>query len=704
MYSPNNTSYLLKKTNDLLKIPNKEKLKEIEARYITDQLRNTIRFHEYRYYVMNDPLISDFEYDTLYKFLQNLENVFPVLITPDSPTQRVGSSLTKDFPKVSHLTPMLSLDNSYNAGDLIDFDRRVRELSGKESIEYFVEPKFDGAGISLVYNNDILERGATRGDGSVGEDITPNIKRIRTVPLFARFSDHGISTIELRGEALISRDKFKELNEKRLLQGESILANPRNAVSGAMRLQEQSESADRGIEIFIYEISLATSADGKDKLFDFHHHRLDTVKILHELGFKTSLGNCGSFGNIQEVIIYCNEWEQKRNNFPYEIDGMVIKINDTSLQNLLGRTAHHPRWAIAYKFKAKQATSILRNVEFQVGRTGIITPVAKLDPVELAGVSVSSVSLFNEDFIRSKDIKLGDMVLVERAGDVIPYIVKPVTENRDGNETEIQYPEKCPSCTGVLVRSGEEAAIRCINIDCPAQVVERISHFVSKDAMNIDGMGYAIVLKFYQLGILKHLTDIYKLDIEKIRKIDGWGDKSAENLKSSIDESRNRGLEKLIFALGIRHVGQNTAKTLTQSVNDIFDLASLSTEDLVLLKDVGEKVAASVYDFFHNELNMNLLHELKELGVNTVNIKNERDIPLNGQNFVITGSLKSYSRNEAKVMLEKMGANVMESVSNKIHYLIVGSEPGSKLDKAIKIGSVKILDEENFLALINSLK
>ena len=701
MYSPDNTRLLLKKTHDLLKIPKKEQLKEIEATYIADQLRNTIRFHEFRYYVMSDPLISDFEYDSLFKFLQQLEKSFPSLATTDSPTQRVGSSLSKEFSKVNHLTPMLSLDNSYNADDLIDFDRRVRELSGMENIAYFVEPKFDGAGVSLVYNNDSLSRGATRGDGTIGEDITANIKRIKTVPLFARFSDHGIATLELRGEALISREKFKELNEKRMLQGESILANPRNAVSGAMRLQEQSESAERGIEIFIYEISLATSADGQDRLLDFNHHRMDTVKLLHEMGFKTSLDNCGSFTNIQDVIDYCNEWENKRNSFPFEIDGLVIKINETKLQNVLGRTAHHPRWAIAYKFKAKQATSILRNVEFQVGRTGTITPVAKIDPVEIAGVIVSSVSLFNDDFIRSKDIMLGDLLLVERAGDVIPYIVKSIAENRDGNETEINYPETCPSCAGMLVRSVEESAIRCINIDCPAQVVERISHFVSKDAMNIDGMGYAIVQKFYQLGIMNHLPDIYKLDIEQVRKLDGWGNKSAENLKNSIEESKSRGLEKLIFALGIRYVGQNTAKTLAQSVDEIMDIASFTTDELLVLKDVGDKVAGSLFEFFHSDKNLQLIQELKDLGLNTHNIRTEKNLPLMGRNFVITGSLTSYSRSEAKALLEKLGANVVESVSNKIHFLVVGAEPGSKFTKATKIGTIKILNEEEFLKQIN---
>jgi DNA ligase (NAD+) len=704
MYSAENTSYLLKKTRELLNIPGKEQLKEAEASYIADLLRNIIRLHEYRYYVMNDPLIADVEYDSLFKFLQLIESTFPQIVSPDSPTQRVGSSLTKDFPKVSHLTPMLSLDNSYNADDLIDFDRRVREISGLDNIRYFVEPKFDGAGISLIYQNDRLIRGTTRGDGNIGEDITQNIRQIKTVPLFVRFSDYNVSTIELRGEALISRDKFRDLNEKRLQLGESILANPRNAVSGAMRLQEQSESADRGIEIFIYEVSLAASAEGTDKLYDFHHHRIDTVNVLHTLGFKTSLGNCNSFSNIQDVIAYCNEWEQKRNSFPYEIDGMVIKINETRLQEVLGRTAHHPRWAIAYKFKAKQATSILRNVEFQVGRTGIITPVAKLDPVELAGVIVSSVSLFNEDFIRNKDIRLGDLLLVERAGDVIPYIVKPITENREGNETEILFPEACPSCSELLVRSGDEAAIRCINLDCPAQVVERISHFVSKDAMDIDGMGYAIVLKFYQLGFLKHLTDIYSLDFEEISKMEGWGKKSAENLKASIEESKSRGLDKLIFALGIRHVGQNTAKTLAQSVNNIFDLQAVNKEELLLLKDIGDKVADSIYEFFHNESHIKLIQDLRNFGVNTDQIKSDSDLPLSGKNFVITGSLSSYSRNEARGLLEKLGANVMESVSSKIHYLIVGVEPGSKLDKANKIGTIKILNEENFLDLINSLK
>jgi DNA ligase (NAD+) len=702
MYSTENTSYLLKKTRELLQILKKDQLKQAEATYIIEQLRTTIRFHEYRYYVMNDPLISDFENDTLYKLLVQIENHYPALTTPDSPTQRVGSSLTKEFPKVNHITPMLSLDNSYNADDLIDFDRRLRELSDSDAITYFVEPKFDGAGVSLVYTNDRITRGATRGDGSTGEDITPNIRRIRTVPLYAPFSEYGLSMVELRGEALISRNKFRELNEKRVLQGESVLANPRNAVSGAIRLQEQGESADRGIEIFIYEVSYAVAENGTDKLSEYNHHRMETVQSLNHLGFKTSSGNCAIFSSIHDVIDYCNQWEQKRNSFPYEIDGLVIKVNDTGLQDVIGRTSHHPRWAIAYKFKAKQATSILRNVDFQVGRTGIITPVAKIDPVDIGGVSVSSISLFNEDFIRNKDIRLGDMVLVERAGDVIPYIVKPVSENRDGSQLPISYPENCPSCNEKLIRSADEAAIRCINIDCPAQVIERISHFVSKDAMNIDGMGYAIVQKFCQSGMITHLTDIYKLNYGQISQMEGWGIKSAENLRKSVEDSKKRALDKLIFGLGIKYVGQNTAKTLSLSVNDIFELATFSIDQLLVMKDVGEKVASSVHEFFNKEMNIKLLHELMDIGVNTINLRDVKVLPLAGLNFVITGSLNSFSRGEAKAMLEKLGANVLESVSSKIHYLVVGAEPGSKLDKANKLGTVKILDEEEFLKLVKT--
>jgi DNA ligase (NAD+) len=702
MYNAENEKLLIRKTGELLSLLKREKFSHPEAEYLCIQLKQVLGFHEYKYYILSNPVISDFEYDQLYKLLERLESQFPDLLTTDSPTQRISSSLTKDFPKVQHLVPMLSLDNSYDASDLGDFDRRIRELTGLSSVEYFVEPKYDGAGISLVYTNDLLLRGATRGDGNTGEDITANTRAIKTIPLRVKFSEFGIQTIELRGEALISRKKFGEINHKRLETGESIFANPRNAVSGALRLQEQSEASSRGIEIVIYEISYAINTEGNNILNRIHKNRGETVNLLHELGFKTSIKDSAVFHSVEDIVSQVDKWEQKRITFPYEIDGLVIKVNETALQELLGQTSHHPRWAIAYKFKARQATTRLISVDFQVGRTGIITPVAKLEPVELGGVTVSSVQLFNEDFIRSKDIRKGDMVLVERAGDVIPYIVKPIIEGRDGTEEKIYFPAKCPSCDSLTAKAGEEAAFRCINLDCPAQLVERIIHFVSKDAMNIDGMGDAIVRKFNEMGLLNKVTDLYELDFEKITQFEGFGKKSVENLISSIEDSKNRTLDRLIYAIGIRFVGQNTAKTLAKEVQGIFDLEKMTAEQLMMMKDIGVKVAGSIVEFFQNNGNIELIKKLEGFGIKISRDKVEiaSEGPLTGNNFVITGTLSGFSRNEAKELLEKAGAEVTDSVSSRTNYLVVGDSPGSKLDKARKLGTVKILNEEGFRMLL----
>jgi DNA ligase (NAD+) len=706
MYSEEKNRYFIKKTLELLALADKGTPKMQEAEYLADQLKNCIRYHEYRYYIKSDPVISDFEYDKLYSFLQNIETYFPDLLTVDSPTQRVSSSLTKDFPKVNHLTQMLSLDNSYDLGDLKDFDRRVKELSGQENITYFVEPKYDGAGISLVFIQDQLIRGVSRGDGSIGEDITNNVRAIKTVPLFARFSDLGIATIEIRGEALISREKFRLINEKRAETGESIFANPRNAVSGALRLQEQTEASSRGIEIVVYEISYAADANGRDITGRIHTDRMLTVRMLNDLGFKTSHMDCRIYDDVDGLHLYCLEWEEKRNSYPYEIDGLVIKVNNTNLQDKIGHTSHHPRWAIAYKFRARQASTHINAIEFQVGRTGIITPVAKLNPVDVGGVTVSSVQLFNEDFISSKDLRLGDMVLVERAGDVIPYIVKSIAENRDGSEKSIKFPENCPSCSSVLVKSNDEASWRCINSDCSAQLTEKIIHFVSKDAMNIDGLGEAIISRFCELGWLNRVTDIYELDFEKIKNLEGFGQKSADNLQKAIDGSRKRSLDRLIFALGIRYVGENTAKTLASAIDHILDLKQMDIIQLQELKDVGIKVAGAVKDFFNNERNFELIQKLEALGLQ---VKHQRvtksgEDPLKGYTFVITGTLASFTRDEAKAMLEQLGANVTDSVSSKTNYLVVGENAGSKLDKARKIGTVGILNENDFLEFIRNQK
>ena len=493
---------LQNRTNALLKAIKRDKIimQDIE------ELREVLKFHEYRYYVLSDPLISDFEYDSLYKKLEALEEENPDLITTDSPTQRVAKGLTKEFPTAQHLVPMLSLNNSYNNEDLIDFDRKAKELTGQKEIEYCVEPKFDGASISLFYENDQLVRGLTRGDGVHGDDITPNIRQIRSIPLSARFSDHGLQTVEIRGEVLINKENFKKFNEGLTEQGIAPLANPRNAAAGTLRIKDPLEAKRRKLEAFVYHVSYYTTKDGRRQMTDDSKSRSSanyhlsshsqTLDLLWDLGFRSPAKEKKVFSDINAVIQYCNEYEAKRDDLPYEIDGMVIKVNSFELQDKMGMTSHHPRWAIACKFKARQATSKLLRVEYQVGRTGNIGPVAKIEPVHIGGVTVSSVSLFNEDLIKEKDIRIGDTVLVERAGDVIPYIVKPLIELRNGNETPIQFPKNCPSCNDELYRLEEEAAWRCTNINCAAQVLEKLIHFASKDAMDIRGLGVANIEKY----------------------------------------------------------------------------------------------------------------------------------------------------------------------------------------------------------------
>ncbi|NPA52667.1 MAG: DNA ligase (NAD(+)) LigA [Aquificae bacterium] len=701
MYTKEQEQELIEKSKKLLKIsPDQIKDKET-AKKIIEELREVIKYHDWRYYVLSDPVISDYEYDQLFKLLKELESRFPDLVTPDSPTQRVASELTKEFPQVKHLAPMLSLENSYNEEDLREFDRRVRELTGLEIVEYSVEPKFDGAGIALVYENDVLVRGATRGDGTVGEDITPNIKTIKTIPLSAKFSKYGIKTVEIRGEVLMRKDVFKKINEERLEEGLPPFANPRNAAAGSLRLQNPKEVAKRKLEAFVYQITYAVDFQNQNLLGTKIKTHYEAIKMLHNLGFRTPLKEMKICKGIEEVIEYCREWEKKRDDYPYEIDGMVIKVNDLSLHEKLGFTSHHPRWAIAFKFKARQATTRIIDVVFQVGRTGAVTPVAKLEPVEIGGVIVSSVSLINEEFIKEKDIRIGDLVLVERAGDVIPYIVKVIKEARTGKEKPIVFPKNCPSCGSPLVKPPGEAVWRCININCPAQVVERIAYFASKDAMDIRGLGKSIVKRFYELGFLRRIPDIYRLPYDKIKQLEGWGEKSVENLRKSIEESKNRPIHRLITGLSIRYVGKVTAKKLAEYINCVEELKDWTVEELEKIPDIGYVVAKSIYDFFHNEENVKTIYELKELGVKTCKDKEEQkksDI-LKGKSFVFTGTLECCSREQAQEIVEELGGRVSSSVSRKTDFLVVGENPGSKLEKAKKLG-VKVINEEQFLKMI----
>ncbi|MEI7757881.1 MAG: NAD-dependent DNA ligase LigA [Bacteroidota bacterium] len=664
------------------------------------QLKELLRFHEYRYYVLNDPLIADFEYDQLYKQLQHFESKHPDQITADSPTQRIGNSLNQSFQTVAHLVPMLSLDNSYNADDLNDFDRKARELSGSEMISYCIEPKFDGASISLIYENDQLVRAITRGDGVEGEEITNNVKQIRSIPLTARFSQYGISQIEIRGEIIMSKSSFNKYNELLVSQGSSPLANPRNAASGSLRMKDPKEVAQRNLDAFLYHISYFQTIDGRT-VEELSSHA-GSLQLLWDLGFRSPQKEKRVVQGIQPVIDYCLEFEIKRDQLPYEIDGMVVKVNSLAMQEKLGMTSHHPRWAIAYKFKARQATTRLRAIEFQVGRTGAVTPVAKLDPVYLGGVTVSSISVHNEEYIKEKDLKIGDHVLIERAGDVIPQIVKSLPDLRTGNENSILFPKNCPVCNSELFKEESEAVWRCINIECEAQVVEKMIHFVSKDAMDIKSFGEANVRKFYELGYLKDIPGIYQLPYELIGSMEGFGKKSLENLQSAIEASKLQPLHRLIYALGIRFVGETTAKTLANAVENIYDFISKDEATLLELEDVGIKVAKSIHSFFQNVQNIEMLHHLENLGLQFKNVKKEATgvDSLGGQTFLFTGTLNKLKRSDAEEMVEKNGGKIMSGVSSKLNYLIVGEDAGSKLEKAKKINTIHIISEDEFLQLI----
>jgi len=672
------------------------------------ELREVINYADWKYYVQDEPVLADAEYDALFKKLKDIEHKQPELVTADSPTQRIAKGLSEKFPTVSHLAPMLSLDNTYNAEDLRDWDKRCRQLAGSEKIEYCAEPKYDGAGISLVYENDSLTRGATRGDGVMGEDVTINIKQIKAIPLSAAFAKLGVTQLEVRGEIVIHKKVFDAFNKQREAEGLSPLANPRNAASGTLRMLDPAEVRKRGLNAILYHISFykRDTHHSTQKLPKELQTHYDAIQWLYTLGFPTPARQMKVFDNIDDVIKHCHEFEAKRDELPYEVDGLVIKVNSFEQQEEMGSTTHHPRWAVAYKFKARQATSKLRRVEFQVGRTGTITPVAKIDPVHISGVTVTSISLFNEEVIREKDVRIGDTVLVERAGDVIPYIVKPLTELRTGHEHEIKFPTHCPVCKEKLEKLPDEAAWRCININCPVQVVERIIHFASKDAMDIRYLGGANIHKFYELGLLKDIPGIYHIDWDKVRQLEGLGDKSVSNLQQAVEKSKQQPLNRLIYGLGIRYVGETTAKTLAHAVHHITELYDWDVEKLCTLEDVGPKVATSVADFFSRKENRHTIDLLEKEGVNLANTSpgKKNTGALSGKTFLFTGTLSHFKRSDAEATVEEHGGTLLSGVSNKLNYLVVGEDAGSKLEKAKKIKTVTILTEGEFTELINKVK
>ena len=704
MFTPENLRILQALTSQLLADLTNNRLSYSEQEMM--DLQQVLRFHEYRYYVLNEPIISDGEYDRLFKALEACEQKNPTKITPDSPTQRVGSSLNGQFETVAHLVPMLSLDNSYNEADLIDFDRKAKGLVGLDNIDYSIEPKFDGASISLIYENDQLVRATTRGDGVAGDDITQNIKQIKSIPLSANFAMYGLQTVEIRGEVIMNKKAFDGFNATLAASNLPPLANPRNAAAGALRMKDPREVAQRNLDAFLYHISYYTKLDNAAALhpaLTTHNGMLD---MLWDLGFRSPKKEKKAVTSIDAVVDYCLSFEAGRDNLPYEIDGMVIKVDNIALQEKMGMTSHHPRWAIAFKFKARQASTKLIGIEFQVGRTGAVTPVAKLQPVSVGGVTVSSISVHNEEYIKEKDLKIGDTVLIERAGDVIPQIVKSLAELRDGSEQSIVFPTHCPACNAPLNKEETEAVWRCNSNTCEAQVVEKIIHFVSKDALDIKSFGEANVRKFYELGLITDVPSIYSLDFEKIGTLEGFGKKSIDNLQAALEASKKQPLCRLIYGLGIRFIGETTAKTLANAVDHLLDFTTKTEEDLLALEDVGVKVAKSIVDFFGDAQNIQLLKKLEALGLDLKNQKKAAPVgsTLSGQTFLFTGTLPTLKRSAAEQMAADLGGVIASGVSSKLNYLVVGEDAGSKLEKAKKINTIHIISEAEFIQLIESSK
>ena len=656
-----------------------------------EKLRKEISYHDYRYYVLNDPVISDYEYDMLVKRLKELEEKYPELVTPDSPTRRIGDAITGEFPTVEHRIPMLSLDNTYSQDEVRDFDKRVKKiLNTDEDIEYAIELKIDGVAVSLEYRDGKFFRGSTRGNGIIGDEITNNLKAIRTIPLVLFTEEKELMDIEVRGEVYMPRRAFEELNKERERKGEPLFANPRNAAAGTLKNLDPRVVAERKLDIFIHTIPSPPSSLRKHSL---------SLQKMREIGFKVT-PFLEVIKGIENVFPVIEEWNERRKELDFDIDGMVIEVNDFELQRKLGQTEKAPRWAIAYKFPAEQAVTKLKRIELSVGRTGVVTPVAILEPVFISGTTVSRATLHNEDEIRRKDIRVGDYVIVEKGGEIIPKVVKVVKERRTGREKEFVFPDRCPVCGSKLVREEGEAAWRCINVACPAQIKGRILHFGSRNAMNIEGLGDVLVDQIVEKGLVEDYGDLYYLKKQDIASLERMGEKSAENLLKEIEESKKRELERLIFGLGIRHIGKHAARILARRYHSIQNLMNASFEELSEIEGIGPISARSIRQFFDEEKNLRVLDKLRKAGVRMEEeIVEEGEKPLSGKKFVFTGALESMTREEAQQAVLKLGGEVSSSVSRKTDFVVVGKDPGSKYQKALSLG-VKILKEEEFLRMI----
>ncbi len=668
-------------------VESKKKKEELKKRI--DELKEKIEYHNYRYYVLDSPEIDDREYDLLMRELIELEENFPDLKTIDSPSQRIGGEPLEEFSRVSHSIPMLSLANAENQTELREFDNRIRRLLGEgRDYSYVCELKIDGLAVSLVYEDGVFVRGATRGDGFVGEDITENLKTVRSIPLKLK-SGHSL---EVRGEVFMPKDAFLKLNEAREEKGEEPFANPRNAAAGSLRQLDPKIAAKRELDIFLYSLPYIEGVE-----FDSHYKALMFIK---DLGFKIN-PHIKKLSSIEEVIEHCNSYLEKRPEFSYEIDGLVIKVDEIWVQNQLGATSKSPRWAIAYKFPAEKALTTVEDIIINVGRTGAITPVAVLDPVTVAGSVVKRASLHNEDILREKDVRIGDHVEIQKAGDIIPEIVRAIEEKRTGEEVVFEYPKRCPACYTEAVRLEDEAILRCINPSCPAQSVEKIIHFVSRDAMDIEGLGEKLVEKLYNENLVQDVADLYYLSEEDLIGLYGLGEKSAKNLIEAIRASKSRPLSNLIYALGIRFVGKRAAGLLTRRFPNMNALLKAKKEDIEEIEGMGEKIADSIVKFFEDENSLRLIERLKTTGVNMEEpidnqVENYVESEFTGKNIVLTGKIEGYSRSEIEGILEGFGAQVKSSVSKNTDIVIAGEDSGSKADKARELG-VKIISGEEFV-------
>ncbi|MEI7542711.1 MAG: NAD-dependent DNA ligase LigA [bacterium] len=652
-----------------------------------EKLRKELSRHNRLYYTDATPEISDMEYDKLMKELITIEETYPQLRTVDSPTQRVGGEPLKEFKTVNHTTPMMSLDNTYSHEELIEFDKRIKKIT--EKFSYVVEIKIDGLAIAARYKDGVFVTGATRGDGVKGDDATENMKTIKVLPL--KINDNEFSTLEVRGEVYLSKKQFEIINEDREKLDEALFANPRNAAAGTLKQLDPKVVALRKLSLFIYTL-INPEKYGITGQYE-------SLEKLKEQGFPVNEGY-KKLPDIEAVIKYIDSWEEKRHALPYAVDGMVIKVNEFDKQVILGFTAKSPRWAIAYKFMAEQAKTRLNAITVQVGRVGSLTPVAELEPVKLAGTIVKRATLHNEDEIYRKDIRIGDIVIVEKAGEIIPEIVGVDKEVRTGKEKKFKMPLICPACGSKVVREEEEKATRCINVKCPAQLEGRITHFGGREAMNIDGMGPAVVEQMIRNKMIKDYGDLYSLTIFDVANMDRMGQKSADNLLSEIEKSKNRELENLIYALGIRNVGKQTAEVLAEHYDSLDKLAQAGYEELTQIHEIGKVVAEDIIDFFKGKENNDVLDKLRKAGINMKRLKLKvTNNILNSKVFVFTGEMSKYSRGEAGNIVKSLGGRVSSSVSKDTAYVVCGNEPGSKYDKAVKLG-VTIINEQEFLKLI----